>query len=105
MLCKGRMLDTGKRCRAKNLNTAGYCWFHWQKFIEQNARHMSNLFIIRDPNGDSIGYVTIHSNGVQFQADDDVYTGKLTPRESIKLATEILEKYSVEYNMMRGKLV
>ena len=63
---------------------------------------MSQLFIVRTTSGDSIGYVTLLSNGVQFQADDDVYTGKLTPRESIELAEAILEKYSVEYSLIKG---
>ena len=63
---------------------------------------MSDLFIVRKSDGDSIGYVTLHHNGVQFQADDDVYTGKLTVRESIELAVAILEKYSVEYDMIKG---
>lgn len=63
---------------------------------------MSQLFIVRRRDGDCIGYVTLHSNGVQFQADDDTYTGKLTPRESIELAEAILEKYSTEYLMIKG---
>lgn len=63
---------------------------------------MSQLFIVRTRSGDSIGYVTLTSSGVQFQADDDVYTGKLTPRESIDLAEAILEKYSVEYSLIKG---
>lgn len=65
---------------------------------------MSNLFIVRDSSGDSIGYVTLTSSGVQFQADDDFYTGKLTARESIELAVAILDEYSVEYSMMKGSV-
>lgn len=61
---------------------------------------MSHLFIVRTSTGDSIGYVTLSSTGLQFQADDDIYTGKLTPRESIELAISILDEYSVEYSMM-----
>ena len=63
---------------------------------------MSQLFIVRTRSGDSIGYVTLTSSGVQFQADDDFYTGKLTARESIELAVAILDEYSVEYSMLRG---
>jgi len=63
---------------------------------------MADFFIVRTSVGDSIGYVTLHHNGVQFQADDDVYTGKLTPRESILLAEAILEKYSTEYTLLKG---
>ncbi len=63
---------------------------------------MADFFIVRKTDGDSVGYVTLHSNGVQFQADDDVYTGKLTPRESIELAEAILDKYSTEYYLLKG---
>lgn len=63
---------------------------------------MADFFIVRKTDGDSIGYVTLHHNGVQFQADDDVYTGKLSPRESIQLAEAILDKYSTEYMLLKG---
>ncbi len=65
---------------------------------------MSQLFIVRTGSGDSIGYVTLTSSGIQFQADDDFYTGKLTARESIELAVAILEEYSVEYSMIKGSV-
>lgn len=65
---------------------------------------MSQLFIVRTRSGDSIGYVTLTSSGIQFQADDDFYTGKLTARESIELAVAILEEYSVEYSMIKGSV-
>jgi hypothetical protein len=99
MLCKGRP-SGGKRCRAINLNTAGYCWVHWQIYLSRKSKRMKDLFIIKNGKGDSIGYVTIHSNGIQFQADDDFYTGKLNTRESIALALEILNTYAVEYSML-----
>jgi hypothetical protein len=65
---------------------------------------MSQLFIVRTPSGDSIGYVTLTSSGIQFQADDDFFTGKLTARESIELAVAILDEYSVEYSMLKGSI-
>jgi hypothetical protein len=65
---------------------------------------MADFFIVRKTDGDSIGYVTLHHNGVQFQADDDVYTGKLSPRESIELAEAILDKYSTEYVLLKGSV-